>query len=195
VAAAASEAGGVTTNGMSLFARAGKNANAALCVSVDERDFDGEGPLAGIDFQRQWERLAFEMGGGAYAAPLQLLGDFLENRPSAKLGGVAPTYARGFQFANMRAAFGAELGGLFERSVRLFGRKLPGFDDKNAVLTGFETRTSAPVRILRGEDGVCPGFGGVYPIGEGAGYAGGVMSAAVDGVRAAERIIQKYRRA
>ena len=191
VVAAASEAGGVVTNGMSYHARAGTNANAALCVSVTPEDY-GTGPLDGIAFQRRLEKAAFDLGGGDYQAPVQLWGDFAQGRVSSRLGRVTPTYPRGWQFRPLDGALPPFVCDLLRRAMPRFGKKLPGYDAWDTVFTGVETRTSSPVRITRGEDLYSLTVRGLIPCGEGAGYAGGIMSAAVDGIRAAEAIMARY---
>ena len=191
VVAAASEEGGVVTNGMSYHARAGKNANAALVVSVGPEDF-GTGPLDGIAFQRQLEKTAFALGGGDYRAPVQLWGDFAEGRVSTALGRVTPTYPRGWEFRALDDVLPENVCGMLRRAMPQFGRKLRGYDAADTVFTGVETRTSSPVRITRGDDLYSLTVQGLIPCGEGAGYAGGIMSAAVDGIRVAEAIMARY---
>ncbi len=192
VAAAASEEGGVVTNGMSLHARDGANANSALVVGVEAGAFGGD-PFAAVSFQRELERLAFENGGGRYAAPAQNVGAFLQNRPGLSSGRVEPSYPRGVQSADMGALLPAEMTAAMQAALRRFGRQLPGFDAADSVLTGLETRTSSPLRVLRNEQGECESLSGLWPCGEGAGYAGGIMSAAVDGLRTARAILGRYR--
>lgn len=189
VVASASEEGGVVTNGMSAFARDRENANAALLCSVEPGDFPGDDVLAGVEFQRRYERLAFALGGGGYRAPAQTLGDFLSGRPTRALGRVQPSYAPGVTLCDLAGCLPDFAVSSMRSAVRLFDRKLRGFADEDAVLTGVETRSSSPVRILRGND-FQSNLRGVYPCGEGAGYAGGIMSAAVDGLRCAERLAQ-----
>lgn len=191
VVAAASESGGLVVNGMSYHARAGKNANAALAVSVGPEDF-GSHPLDGVAFQRELEKRTFALGGGEYAAPVQLWGDFAEGRVSARLGRVTPTYPRGWQFRALDEALPEQVCGLLRRAMPRFGKKLRGYDAADTVFTGVETRTSSPVRITRGDDLYSLNVRGLIPCGEGAGYAGGIMSAAVDGIRAAEAIMRRY---
>ena len=189
VVAAASEAGGVVVNGMSLYARDGVNANSALLVNVLPEDFDGEDPLAGVRFQQRWERAAFELGGGNWRAPAQRVGDFLAKRPSAGAGEVLPTYRPGVTWAALDACLPEFVTGSMREALPLLDRRLKGFAHPDAVLTGVETRSSSPVRIQRDES--CQSnLRGLYPCGEGAGYAGGIMSAAVDGMRCAEKIIE-----
>lgn len=191
VVAAASEAGGVVTNGMSVFARDGANANAALLASVYPADLPGDpdDPLRGIDLQRSCERAAYEAGGGGFAAPAQLLGDFLSGRPSHAGGSVAPTYPRGVRWGSVAEALPGPVVAALRAGVPLLARKLRGFDRADAVLTGVETRSSSPVRIVR--DARCESVDvrGLYPCGEGAGYAGGIMSAAADGLRCAQALV------
>jgi uncharacterized FAD-dependent dehydrogenase len=188
VVAAASEPGRLVTNGMSQYSRKERNANAGIVVDVTpEKDFPGH-PLAGIALQRRWEEQAFKAGGENYVAPGQRLGDFLAGRPSTALGEVIPSYKPGvlptdlsgclpdFAIAAMREAF------------PVFGRQIPGFDNPDAVLTGVETRTSSPIRITRGKTFQSLNTKGLYPAGEGAGYAGGILSAAVDGIKVAEAV-------
>lgn len=192
VVAAASEEGMVVTNGMSLHARDGVNANAALAVSVTPDDFADAGPLAGVDFQRKLERAAFEAGGRNYGAPVQCVGDFLRGQSSRRLGSVQPTYPRGWTLTDLNPLLPPFAAELLRESIPIFGKKLPGFDADDAVLTGLETRTSSPVRIVRQDTLYSPELSGLIPCGEGAGYAGGIMSAAVDGIRAAEQIMCEY---
>ncbi len=188
VVAAASEDGGVVVNGMSLYARDGENANSALLVNVLPEDFGGEGPLAGVEFQRKWERAAFEAGGGDFRAPAQRVGDFLKGRPSEGPGRVKPSYRPGVKWGSLDACLPAFVTGSLREALPLLDRKLKGFADGDAVLTGVETRSSSPVRIERDE--ACQAnLRGLYPCGEGAGYAGGIMSAAVDGMKCAEAIL------
>ena len=189
VVAAASEAGGVVVNGMSLYARDGVNANSALLVNVLPEDFGGDDPLAGVRFQRQWERAAFLAGGGDYRAPAQRVGDFLEKRPSAGAGEVAPSYRPGVTWTALDKCLPEFVTGSMREALPLLDRRLKGFAHPDAVLTGVETRSSSPVRIRRDE--TCQSnLRGLYPCGEGAGYAGGIMSAAVDGMRCAEAVIE-----
>ena len=187
VVAAASEAGGVVTNGMSDYARAGVNANSALLVGVDPADY-GDHPLAGVAFQRRWEQAAFALGGGGYRAPAQLVGDFLAGRPSTGWGAVKPSYKPGVVPADLSGCLPAFVVDSLRQALPLFERRIAGFAQDEAVLTGVETRSSSPVRIPRGEDGQS-NLPGLYPCGEGAGYAGGIMSAAVDGIRTAEAVL------
>ena len=188
----ASEEGGTVTNGMSNFDRGGKNANGALIVQVKKEDFASSDALAGVEFQRALERKAFLLGGGAYKAPVQRVEDFLARRRSVGAGEVLPTYPRGVTYTDLNGLFSEDLAAALARSIPDMGRRLKGFDSPDAMLTGVESRTSSPVRILRGENGESVSVAGLYPCGEGAGYAGGITSAAADGLRAAERIAAKY---
>ena len=176
---------------MSYHARDGKNANSALAVSVDPADFDDGTPFGGVALQRRIERAAFAQT-GAYRAPCQRVGDFLAKRPSTRAGAVQPSYPLGVQFGEAAACLPTFAQEMLRDSLPYFGRKIRGFDAADALLTGPETRTSSPVRMKRGEDLFGLGCAGVIPCGEGAGYAGGIMSAAVDGIRAAHRIMEEY---
>ncbi|MGB9793288.1 MAG: NAD(P)/FAD-dependent oxidoreductase, partial [Thermacetogeniaceae bacterium] len=191
VIAAASEAGGVVTNGMSEYRRDGKNANSALLVGVGPGDYGSDHPLAGVEFQRRWEGLAFELAGSNYRAPVQLVGDFLLDRPSTQFGAVNPTYRPGVAFVELKHCLPPFVIETLREAIQSFDTKIPGFAMADAVLTGVETRSSSPVRIVR-DEGYLSNIEGLYPIGEGAGYAGGIMSAAVDGIKAAEKVAEKY---
>ncbi|MBQ2955449.1 MAG: FAD-binding protein [Clostridia bacterium] len=189
VVAAASEEGGVVTNGMSVFARDGENANSALLVGVEPEDFGGDDPLAGVRFQRTWEKLAFEMGGGNYHAPAQRVGDFLKNTPSKDAGDVEPTYRPGVTYTNLSKCLPEFVHETMREAIVRMDRQLHGFASPGALLTGVETRSSSPLRILRDEN--CQSeLRGLFPCGEGAGYAGGILSAAVDGMRVAEAVLK-----
>ena len=188
VFAAASEEGGVVTNGMSYSRRDGENANAALLVTLHTEDFPGEGVLAGMYWQRAIERRAYEVT-GSYRAPAQLVGDFLAKRPSTSPGRVLPSYAPGVCWGDLRQVLPERISTVLAAALPELGKKLRGFDDAQAVLTGPETRSSSPVRILRGAD-LQGSYRGLYPCGEGAGYAGGITSAAVDGLRCAEAVLR-----
>lgn len=189
---AASEEGGVVTNGMSNFARDGRNANSALIAQITPEDFGSELPLAGVAFQRKLERAAYAAAGGKYFAPVQLMGDFLAGRESYFFGEVKPSYARGTAFAPLESYLPPAVVSSLRAAVPDMDRRMSGFASCDAALTGVESRTSSPVRIVRGEDMQAVGKEGVYPCGEGCGYAGGIMSAAADGLRVAEKIVQKY---
>jgi uncharacterized FAD-dependent dehydrogenase len=193
VVAAASEAGMVVTNGMSEYARDKQNANSALVVSVSPEDFDSSHPLAGIEYQRKWERKAFEAGGGDYHAPVQLVGDFLSGAASCKLGEIKPSYMPGVRLTDMHLCLPDYVTTTLKEALKDFNRKVKGFAREDALLTGVETRTSAPIRIVRKENMESENIEQLYPIGEGAGYAGGIISAAVDGIKAAEKIIGRYK--
>ncbi|MBQ3274038.1 MAG: hypothetical protein IJH51_01930 [Christensenellaceae bacterium] len=188
VIAAASEEGGVVTNGMSDYARDGKNANAALLATVTPDDFPGDDVLAGVKLQRDIERKAFAEGGGGYFAPAQTVGDFLEGKESSDKGKVSPSYRPGVKFGDIRKVLPGFITDAIAEALPLIGRKIHGFDFPDAVMTAPETRSSSPVRILR-DDSFQSSARGVYPCGEGAGYAGGIMSSAVDGMKAAEAVI------
>lgn len=191
VVAAASEDGLLAVNGMSLLARDGVNANSALVVNVTPEDFPSNDVLAGVEFQRHWERLAFQLG-GSYQAPVQLVGDFLADKKSTDFGSVWPTYRPGTIFAELKYCLPAFVVEALREAIPAFGKKIAGYDAADAVLSGVETRTSSPVRIVRNEQYQSPSAAGLYPCGEGAGYAGGIMSAAVDGLRIAGKIIETY---
>ncbi|RKJ39160.1 hypothetical protein D7X94_13540 [Acutalibacter sp. 1XD8-33] len=188
VTGAASEPGGVVTNGMSPWARDGVNSNAALLVGVGPEDFGGEGPLAGVEFQRRIEGAAFSYGGGGFLAPAQRVADFLAGRPSVGFGGVLPTYQPGVAPGDVSQCLPGFVSESLRRALPVLGRQLQGFDGGDGVLTAPETRSSSPVRLLRDETMQSPGLRGLYPCGEGAGYAGGIVSAAVDGIRVAEML-------
>ena len=192
VVAAASEAGGVVTNGMSRFARDGANSNAAFLVNVVPDDFETAHPLAGVAFQRRWERAAFELGGRTFKAPAQLMGDFLQGVVSSGAGSVVPTYPLGVEYADLSRCLPDFAVHSLREAAPVFDRKLRGFATTDALLTGVETRSSSPVRVLR-DEAFESNLRGVYPCGEGAGYAGGIMSAAVDGIRCAEAILSGWK--
>lgn len=188
VVAAASEPGRVVTNGMSQYSRAEFNANSGLVVDISpERDYPG-GPLAGVAFQRKWEELAYEAGGSNYRAPGQRLEDFLARRPSTSFGSITPSYQPGVTPTDLAQCLPDFAVAAMREALPVFGRQMPGYDHPDVVLTGVETRTSSPVRINRGSDFQSLNTQGLYPAGEGAGYAGGILSAAVDGIRVAEAL-------
>ena len=196
VVAATSEEGRVVTNGMSQYSRAERNANAGIVVGITPQDYapfdkgvPGEtGMLAGVALQRHWESVAFLAGGGTYAAPGQRVGDFLAGRASTALGSVIPSYKPGVTPTDLSACLPAYAIEAIRESIPVFGRQIRGYDMEDAMLTGVETRTSAPVRVPRGEDFQSPNTKGLYPAGEGAGYAGGILSAGVDGIKVAEAV-------
>ena len=185
---AASEQGGVVTNGMSNYARDGKNANSALIAQVTTADFGDASPLAGMRFQRRIEQAAYLAGGKTYAAPTQLLGDFLQDKTSSRFGEVQPTYAAGTAFADMREVLPSAVVEALKKAAVDMDRRLKGFACPDALLTGAETRTSSPVRIERDESLQSIGVKGLFPCGEGAGYAGGITSSAADGLRVADGV-------
>lgn len=188
VVAATSEEGRVVTNGMSQYSRAEFNANSGLVVDISpERDYPG-GPLAGIDLQRHWESQAFLAGGSTYQAPGQRLEDFLAGRPSTALGSVEPSYKPGVHPTDLAQCLPDFVVEAMREALPVFGRKMPGYDHPDVVLTGVESRTSSPIRIRRGENCQSINTAGLYPAGEGAGYAGGILSAAVDGIKVAEAL-------
>ena len=199
VVAATSEPGRVVTNGMSQYSRAERNANAGLVVGITPADYtpadyaqtDRTDPLAGIAFQRRLESLAFTAGGGTYAAPGQRVGDFLAGRPSTTLGEVVPSYKPGVIPTDLATCLPDYVLTAIREALPVFGRQIPGFDMADAVMTGVETRTSSPVRITRGADYQSLNTAGLYPAGEGAGYAGGILSAAIDGTRVAEALARQ----
>ena len=187
VVAATSEAGRVVTNGMSQYSRNERNANAGIVVGIDPRDYPG-GPMAGIAFQRLWESRAFEMGGGNYHAPAQLVGDFLSGRASTELGSVTPSYKPGIHLTDLKACLPDYAIAAIREAIPAFDKQIQGFAMHDAVLTGVETRTSSPLKITRRDDFQSVNVTGLYPAGEGASYAGGILSAGVDGIKVAEAI-------
>ena len=192
VVAAASEDGRVVTNGMSYHARDLENANSALVVQVYPEDFGSDHVLAGVEFQRKYEELAYKVGGGNYNAPVQLVGDLLKDRASTKIGSVTPGYKPGYKLVDMRECLPDFVIESIKEGIGNFDRKIKGYGMDDAVLTGVETRTSAPIRMPRTDSFESISIKGVYPCGEGAGFAGGIISAAVDGIKVAEKIISKY---
>ena len=193
VVAAASEEGGVVTNGMSYADRDGENANAALLVTVNPAEFPYEGALGGMKWQRDLEQAAYRVGGGNYLAPAQRVGDFLEGKPSAGPGNVRPTYRPGVIWTDLHDVLPEKITRSIAQALPGLDRNLSGFADPDAILTAPETRSSSPVRILRDETKQSA-LKGLYPCGEGAGYAGGIMSAAIDGIQCAEAIIEELNR-
>jgi uncharacterized FAD-dependent dehydrogenase len=187
VVAAASEPGRVVTNGMSQYSRNERNANAGIVVGITPDDYPGH-PLAGVALQRHWEAQAFAAGGETYAAPGQRVGDFLDGRPSTQPGAVVPSYKPGVHLTDLSSCLPDFAIAAIREAIPVFGRKIPGYDLADAMLTGVETRTSSPIRIRRGSDFQSINTGGLYPAGEGAGYAGGILSAAVDGIKVAEAV-------
>lgn len=187
---ASSEEGCLAVNGMSYHDRSGKNANSAVIVTVRREDYPGEGPLAGVEFQRELERRAYRAGKGR--VPVQMFEDYRQGRVSGEPGGIRPQIKGRFQFANLREIFPDEIGESIRLGIEAFDRKIPGFAAGDAMLSGVESRTSSPVRILRDEN-LQSSLSGLYPCGEGAGYAGGITSAAMDGIKVAEEIVKRYR--
>ncbi|WP_122638941.1 NAD(P)/FAD-dependent oxidoreductase [Romboutsia sp. Marseille-P6047] len=193
VIASASNDGQVVTNGMSEHARDKDNANSAFLVNVTPDDFGSEHPLAGMYFQEKYERLAYELGGKNYNAPVQLVGDFLNDRISTNIGSVKPSYEPGYTFVDLRKCLPGFVIETMKEALVGFDRKIKGFAMDDAVLTAVETRSSAPIRIVRDEETLeSTNTKKLYPCGEGAGYAGGIVTAAVDGIKCAEKIISQY---
>jgi uncharacterized FAD-dependent dehydrogenase len=188
VVAAASEPGGVVTNGMSQYSRNERNANAGIVVGISAADYPGD-VLAGVAFQRHWEQAAFRAGGESYAAPGQMVGDFLAGRGSVALGDVIPSYKPGVTPADLSTCLPDYAIDAIREALPAFNRQILGFARPDAVLTGVETRTSSPIRITRGRDFQSLNVRGLFPAGEGAGYAGGILSAGVDGIKVAEAVV------
>ena len=194
VVAATSEEGRVATNGMSQYSRNERNANSGLVVAIDPApDYPGD-PLAGIAFQRHWESLAYVAGGSSYRAPAQRLGDFLAGKPSTSLGVVTPSYRPGVHPTDLAQCLPDYVVSAMREALPVFGRQIPGYDHPDVVMTGVETRTSSPVRFTRGSDMQSLNTAGLFPAGEGAGYAGGILSAAVDGIKIAEAVALSHGR-
>jgi len=187
VVAATSEEGRVVTNGMSQYSRNERNANSGIVVGITPADYP-DGPLAGIEFQRQWESRAYVLGGSNYNAPAQLVGDFIAQRPSTKLGEVLPSYTPGVTLGDLSTALPDYVIDAVREALPAFEKSIKGFSMHDAILTGVETRTSSPVSIKRDDSYQSLNTKGLYPAGEGAGYAGGIMSAAIDGIEVAEAV-------
>lgn len=185
--AATSEPNRVVTNGMSQYSRNERNANAGIVVGITPEDYPG-GPLAGIEFQRQLESKAYVLGGSNYEAPGQLVGDFLQGKASTAFGTVLPSYKPGVHLTDLAPSLPAYAIEAIREAIPAFEKKIKGFAMRDAVLTGVETRTSSPVQIKRGVNYQSINTKGLYPAGEGAGYAGGIMSAGIDGIKVAEAI-------
>ena len=186
--AATSEPGRVVTNGMSQYSRNERNANSGIVVGISPADYPGH-PLAGIAFQREWESRAYELGGRNYDAPGQLVGDFIANRPSTALGSVEPSYKPGVKLGDLNPSLPKYAIDAIREALPAFDKQIRGYAMHDAVLTGIETRTSSPIRIKRDDHSLQSlNTRGLYPAGEGAGYAGGIMSAAIDGIRVAEAL-------
>lgn len=192
VVTASSEEGMVVVNGMSERARDKENSNSAICINVGERDF-GKHPLSAIEFQRDLERKAYILGGSSYNSPVQTLGDYIDGRKTTSFGKISPSVTRGYEMADLNELFLPSFNALMKKSFYEFDKKIGGFAHKDVLLTGVETRTSAPIRILRDENFSSETVSGLIPAGEGAGYAGGIMSAAVDGIKCAQSIIKTYK--
>ncbi len=190
VIASASSPGEIVTNGMSVLARDGENANSAVLVDVRPSDFPDDSPLAGVRFQQRWERAAYSLSGD-WHAPAQLVGDFLRDRASTDCGSVMPSYRPGVIWSDLRQCLPEFAADSLQAALPLFAKQLTAFELPDAVMTGIETRSSSPLRILRDESGQSS-LSGLYPCGEGAGYAGGIVSSAVDGIRIAEKILERY---
>ncbi len=191
VMASSSDEETIVTNGMSKFARDGENANSAILVNVTPEDFIGDSPLEGLYFQKDLEHKAFILGGKNYYAPVQRVEDFFENRKTESLGEIKPTYEPGTTMSNLNEILPNFVSATLKEGIRYFDTKIKGFANGDAILTGVETRSSSPVKILRKEDLMSYSLDGLYPCGEGPGYAGGIMSAAVDGIRCAIKIIER----
>ena len=189
VVATSSEEGTIVTNGMSKFARDEENANSAVLVNVVPEDFEGDSPLDGIYFQKDLEEKAFKLGGSNYYAPVQRVEDFIENRKTEKIGKVKPTYKPGVTMSNLNEILPEFVSNTLKEGIQYFDTKIKGFANPDSILTGVETRSSSPVRILRDEN-YMSNIKGIYPCGEGAGYAGGIMTAAVDGIKVAIAILE-----
>ena len=186
--ASSSEEGTIVTNGMSTFARDGENANSAVLVNITPEDFKGDSPLEGMYFQQELEEKAFKLGGNNYNAPIQRVEDFLNNRKTTFIGEVKPTYKPGVTLANLQEILPDFVTKTLKEGLIYFDKKIAGFASADAILTGVETRSSSPVTIKRNEQKMAS-VQGMYPCGEGAGYAGGIMSAAVDGIKVANAIL------
>ncbi len=193
VVASASEPEKLSVNGMSYFRRDGKNANSALLVGVSPKDFGSEHPLAGIFFQREWEKKAFQAGGGNYFAPVVCVGDFLHHRESNSFGRIQPTYIPGVKFASPDQYLPDYVCETLRSGIQEMNRRIQGFACEDAILTGIESRSSSPVRMCRDENYCSTGISGLYPCGEGAGYSGGITSSAVDGIKCAEAVLRQIR--
>jgi uncharacterized FAD-dependent dehydrogenase len=178
---------------MSYYSRDEANANSALAVDITPDDFPGDHPLAGVEFQRLWEKKAYRAGGENFHAPIQRLEDFLKQRPSRSIGEVLPSYQPGTTPSDLALCLPGFILDTMREAIPVFDRKLQGYAHPDAILTGVETRTSSPVRITRGRDFQSLTTKGLYPAGEGAGYAGGIMSAAVDGIKVAEAVAENMR--
>jgi uncharacterized FAD-dependent dehydrogenase len=188
VIGASSEYGGLVTNGMSQYSRDGVNANSAIVAEVIPGDFPDD-PLEGFRFQQNWEQKAFTLGGEDYCAPVQMVEDFFLGKISRQLGGIQPTYQPGVRLVDLNQLLPYQIREAIREALEEFNQRITGFSGPDAILTGIETRTSCPVRILRGKDGQSISIQGIYPVGEGSGYAGGIISSAIDGIKSAENIL------
>ena len=184
--------GYLVTNGMSEYSQDGENSNAALLVNIGKEDFDSDNPLAGIEFQKKWEKKAFEVGGSNYHAPVQLVGDFLNNKKSTDIKSIVPTYKPGVTPTSLDECLPEIVLKSLKEALPHLDKKINGFAHPDAVLTAIESRSSSPVRIVRDKETLQSNISGIYPAGEGAGYAGGIISSAVDGLRVAETILHKF---
>ena len=189
---ATSEEGGVVTNGMSNYKRNERNANSALIAQVGKADFGSDSPLAGVEFQRKIERLAFQAGGGDYSAPTQLVGDFLLGKESKKYGEIQPSYGAGTRLTDLSRVFPTPVLTALRGGIQDMDKRLKGFARPDAVLTASETRTSSPIRMERDENLQSVSVAKLFPCGEGAGYAGGITSSAVDGIRVADAVYASF---
>ena len=187
--ASSSDKNTIVTNGMSNFLRNGKNANSAILVNVVPEDFNNKSPLAGIYFQKNLEEKAFILGGSNYHAPIQRVEDFLQNKKSEFIGTIKPSYLPGVTLSNLNDILPNFISDTLREGICYFDTKLTGFANPDSILTGLETRSSSPVKIIRNKD-LISNISGIYPCGEGAGYAGGIMSAAVDGIKCAIAILE-----
>ena len=190
VMASSSEENTIVTNGMSKFLRDGQNSNSAVLVNIVPEDFKDSSVLAGIYFQKDLEEKAFKLGGSNYYAPIQRVEDYLKNKKSDFIGKIKPTYNPGVTLSNLNTIFPDFVNDTLKEGILNFDKKLKGFANPDAILTGVETRSSSPVRIIRNEN-LISNIDGVYPCGEGAGYAGGIMSASVDGIKCAIAILER----
>ena len=186
--ASSSEEGTIVTNGMSTFARDGENANSAILVNITPEDFEGDSPLAGMYFQRELEEKAFKLGGSNYNAPIQRVEDFINNKKSTFIGEVKPTYRPGVALTNLQEILPDFVTETLKEGIEYFDKKIKGFANPDSILTGVETRSSSPITIKRNEQKMASIIG-MYPCGAGAGYAGGIMSAAIDGIKVANAIL------
>ena len=190
VLASSSEPESIVTNGMSTFKRDKENANSALLVNIQTTDFEGDDPLAGIHFQEDLEHKAYLLAGSNYNAPVQRVEDFINNQKSTHIGSIIPSYKPGYTLCNLREILPNFVSQTLKEGILYFDTKIKGFATPDAILTGVETRSSSPVTLPRNEE-LMSNIEGIYPCGEGAGYAGGITSAAVDGIKVAIKIIEK----